>query len=601
MPTRSCVLLLLAAACAAGQTLAKDPPGTALALRVQGRVHEGEPIPFQVDAPPRAATSFYQFEGFLLDPAAGCGTLQRLCYDRNPGGLLDPASPYLGGDVNRFLPGGLPAGRYRLAAVFTLEVLRSESPLGRTFGYTEPRQHLVSQTAELEILPATPEWQRRTVADAVKTLVEGDSYEPVQMRQAAAHTLRYLQTPLAWQAELDHLDKSEPELLAALEGARDRKAVCAMMRSRITEPRQFVSFGYLQTLEHICGTPSDEAAAALAERLPQKLPAVRGAALDALVQWAGASASQPSWLPAVRAAVVGEWRQMALPSQKLCLEDRQWAILRGADFAPLLIATLSRTEARDPDLWNAAVRRLFELSPERAQSQIVTALLGARIALQDSTLALLSPETTRGLTPRLLDAIARGGSFHFLAAMLARYGDAASLPRIRALFEAQADPCQPELLAYFLRVDPSYADAILHRQPWDMQEPAPACALRYFAVTARLHMSPQIEQFMTAYLMHRDVQIKMRAAESLGRYGTAAAEAPLWNAFEYFHNYWKDRPAQLNVEGEYLEVALRNAIARASAWHTSEAGLRRMASLCISRRCQAETAVDLQKLATPIQ
>src|ERR1035438_6732401 len=188
-------------------------------------------------------------------------------------------------------------------------------------------------------------------------------------------------------------------------------------------------------------------------------------------------------------------------------------------------------------------------------------------------------------------------------ALLARYGDAQALPRAQAVFESQAGECQPELLAYFLRVDAAYADGILHRQPWDMHAPAPACAMRYFAVTARLYMSPELEKFMAAYLMHGDVQVKMMDAEWLGRYGTAPAEAALWDTLRYFHDYWKDRRALLkeNVEGEYLEVALRNAIARGAGWRATEADLRLIASLCISERCQYETGADLQNLQAPLE
>jgi len=73
-------------------------------------------------------------------------------------------------------------------------------------------------------------------------------------------------------------------------------------------------------------------------------------------------------------------------------------------------------------------------------------------------------------------------------------------------------------------------------------------------------------------------------------------------SFRYFHDYWKDQRALLkdNPEGEYLEVALRNAIALGAGWRAAEADLRLIVSLCISERCRYETLTDLQTLREPL-
>ena len=86
------------------------------------------------------------------------------------------------------------------------------------------------------------------------------------------------------------------------------------------------------------------------------------------------------------------------------------------------------------------------------------------------------------------------------------------LPRLRAIYESQQNPCQPELMAYFLRTDPGYADAVFHRHPWNMQAAAP-CAWEYFSFTPKLRMHAVLEKYLTAYLMHGDVRLKMAAAE----------------------------------------------------------------------------------------
>jgi hypothetical protein len=118
----------------------------------------------------------------------------------------------------------------------------------------------------------------------------------------------------------------------------------------------------------------------------------------------------------------------------------------------------------------------------------------------------------------------------------------------------------------------------------------------YFQRTAPLAMGPELESYMAAYLMHANVGLKTIAAQMLGLYASKSAAGPLWDAFRYFHDYWKDRRAELppNGAGVQLEVALRNAIARGHNWLADAADLHLMESVCISERCLYETQQDLR-------
>ena len=103
-----------------------------------------------------------------------------------------------------------------------------------------------------------------------------------------------------------------------------------------------------------------------------------------------------------------------------------------------------------------------------------------------------------------------------------------ALPRIKAIYESQQQACQPELMAYFVRVDPAYTERAFHSQPWDMRAAPPPCTLQYFQRTPPLAMSPALEQYMAAYLMHSDVHVKTTAAHSLAcsdRFGTTVSTA----------------------------------------------------------------------------
>jgi hypothetical protein len=181
-------------------------------------------------------------------------------------------------------------------------------------------------------------------------------------------------------------------------------------------------------------------------------------------------------------------------------------------------------------------------------------------------------------------------------AALARYGTPEAAPKLKAIYESQSQKCQPELMAYFVRIEPEYADRVFHSHPWEMQADPPPCTVQYFQRTTPLAMGPVLENYMAAYLMNANVRVKTVAAQMLGRYGSKSAAGPLWDAFRYFHEYWKDRRAELppNGEGVQLEVALRDAIARGHNWLVDDADLRLMESICISERCLSETQQDLR-------
>jgi len=141
-------------------------------------------------------------------------------------------------------------------------------------------------------------------------------------------------------------------------------------------------------------------------------------------------------------------------------------------------------------------------------------------------------------------------------AAIARFATPKALPRIRAIYESQQDPCQPELVAYFVRVDPAYSERVFRSHAWDMQAPPPRCTVQYFNRTPPLAMNPALERYIAAYLMHSDVYIKSTAAQVLARYGTASALPRLWETFRYFHDYWNGKGADLaqNGQGVGLEV-----------------------------------------------
>jgi hypothetical protein len=116
-------------------------------------------------------------------------------------------------------------------------------------------------------------------------------------------------------------------------------------------------------------------------------------------------------------------------------------------------------------------------------------------------------------------------------------------------------------------------------------------------------MSPALEGLAIEYLKDPAVPIKRGAAEVLGKYGSGAAQEPLWQAMEYFRSWWKGREEQLK-EGDgqpnaQLERTLRIALAQGDGWVLDARGLNRLMALCSSDWCKQEVTSWLSVAKTP--
>jgi hypothetical protein len=610
--------------------------------------------PYRPGDPPHVEQ--WQFSGFLLSPAQDCGTVATPCY-RSFGFSMDKGAPVLTlshqpGPIRVFLNVYLPRlqpGHYQVAALFRELAMKGAGPMQRTYGYAEPPVHAVSEAIEIEIVPAPGGWVEQKVRESAARLRQltstsapsggADGFEVYQERRAVSTQLALLDAPPAWEAMLELLPAEENRLLGSLGTSAHPAEVCALMEQRLSHPQQAVSIYYLDAMFRLCGRPSlpappPDASESQRERYLQQWHALRARVLDAATETLAASLAKRK----------GEAKTIAIETLIHRIQDlgNQQPQAPLPEWTPILVREFTSTLAHMPpwkqrdllgwfaaalptraselipaaeslmDAWKpgghyevpqSALEALHTLSPKAAHLRIQAELRREKTWLSPELLVKLLPAEAK---PALDDdAIVQGlersmrpGGWNprLQATAVALYAGAGILPRVRAIYEAQREPCQPELLAYFLRVDSKYAGQIVGSPPGDMQRPPSRCALRYFQHTTPLFMHPVLETYISSHLMHSDVFTKSTAARALGRYGTAAAEKPLWGAFRYIHNYWKDNPQGLerNGEGVNLEVELRNALARGRGWFTSLDALQRMEALCVSERCRYEAQNDMR-------
>jgi hypothetical protein len=672
----------------------KNPPGLAVTLRLLNphAFRRGELIAAELNLPNHPPVQIpppaehWQFAGMLLDPPADCGIIAKPCFltDPNGGGPggLDRSGLFSPSDhqtlaLNGYLP-LLPAGRYRVAALARKLVLGNRGPASVSYVYADPPQYAVSGVVEIDIVAATADWVRQTIARSVATLHPqtrdsagnraGDR-TGYQAQQDAARQLAFLNDPAAWTASLDLLPNNENVLLTGLGRGRPPARVCDLMQARVSAPTQSVSTSYLYRLTEICAranlppappiaasanfrpmavtailsaTPPpatapvsppnpelqawsekwraytqdlmNKATAALAGSLANKQPGAKWNAFSTLLERINQVRANrppepdPAWIPLLTSEFVRDFAAVEAP-RKQSLLDLFASTIDSPQIVPLLESVLDNWKPGDYyEAAHSALGALHRIDPARARARILAELVKEKTWLTVASLEMLPASAVPPMDDALIESLARaqrpgGWNPQLHLAAIARYATPQALPRMRAIYESQQDACQPEMMAYFVRVDPAYAERVFRSHAWDMHAPPPRCTVQYFNRTPPLAMNPPLEQYIAAYLMHSDVYIKSTAAQVLGRYGTTSALPRLWETFRYFHDYWKGKGEELaqNGQGVGLEVDLRNAIARGRGWLATEADLHLIESLCISDRCVQETRQDLEHLAPPLR
>lgn len=617
-----------------------------------------ELIPLQLRAvgrPSEPAEVPWQFRGFTVTPllsdgTAECGTEAVPCFLRTGviSGRLDvdfnKQSDTSVTALNDYIPKSLVPGTYRIAA------------LVRKPGPNSP-ELVLSNSVQIQVLPAAPQWIGGAIRDAVERAKDTEDY---QGARNAAKQLALLDTPDAWAAALGLMPVQDDVLLGELSHTAQPKALCDLMQARIPLPAQAVSGRYLSTMTNLCVTANlpPRPVAAPGGRVGATISAARFS--NAVVEESEARAyfekqrayseelmarstnalaaslgGKQAGAPTVEAMVtlLGYIRQLqanrprgATPVWAAALASRIESVLpilpaeKRRGLVPLFASALPRASAATAfdavlDQWKpganigmdlqdqwAALRALHRVDPRRAHARILAELAKKETWLQPKMLDMLPEEAVAPMDDALVDALVReqlpGLPTSILrASAIARYATAQALPRVREFLEARPARCEPELVAFLLRVDAPYAARMLQSIS------APTCLMQYFERTAALIRHPVLEEFIVPYLMKGDVFLKTAAANSLGRYGSKAAKKPLWDAFQYFHEYWDGKAEELarNGEGEVLEEALSSALSRGQGWMLAEEELRAMEKLCIGQRCLYQVRDALNWWRSPVR
>jgi hypothetical protein len=532
---------------------------------------------------------------FPVSPAAG--TSDPLSYRlgqpvtySGPGGMyLHERTTIARADLNQWVRFERP-GTYRVQALFYATNRRGENAGAD------------SNEIEVEIVEADVRWQAEQLRLDVALLnsaPEKMDSQTFEARMDAARRIWYLDTPDSIRAAARLLGTADVQvsqiLLTGLRGSRYRDEAASAMTQLLRSPDQPVTPVFLDTLAALRPSGAAQLRSDLARAIGQKQGSAKAISIKTLLD-----NLNPETVPAkLRSEISGLFAELPAGQQSDLLNS-QWKKIAGPEMIPALrriYDTAPQTDSPWPPLVWTAVERLYELDPDRTRVLLLEDMSRPSPRLPYRTLAILPDATLPAMDRILLENLEHNLGTEEL---IGRYATSGILEQVKTFYAKRdaAMRCEPPLVAYFLRVDPAWGERILSETLAERSYPMGRCWMSIVGKTASYYVSPEWEKVAIKALQDPAVAVKTDAVGALGRYGSAASSAAVWESFRYWHDWWKARPAALNEENRRLEQVYLEATAHAGTRviedNDPENILENLRDLCITQECGAEAEREIR-------
>jgi hypothetical protein len=248
-----------------------------------------------------------------------------------------------------------------------------------------------------------------------------------------------------------------------------------------------------------------------------------------------------------------------------------------------------------------AVERLYELDTNGTRILLLEEMERLDPRLPYRTLAMLPDATLPELDATLLDHLQHNGG-RPAEELISRYSTRSILDPVKDFYAKRdvemrsrittnpniaAPACEPPLLAYFLRVDPAWGEKMLRQSLSERSYPMGRCWLGIIGRTAVYYSGPGWEKVAIGALQDPAVPVKIDAVNSLAQYGSPAAKPAIFDAFRYWHEWWKNRGEQ-NDESRRLEQTFVEATTHPKSWTPEDGDLATIRDLCLTDGCKSQ-------------
>lgn len=514
-------------------------------------------------------------------------------------------------------------GDYRLVVTSKrVEVPDRSSPSGTSPVITR------SNAITVRICAADPGWQRRVWQKAAATLDQlaprkSEREDEWQTARAnAIDALRFLGTADAAREMAKRLRGEDHNgdfyCYVGLVSTPERAAAREGLEQALIDPQHPITDRFLDAYEVVAlGAPAFGSPVGAEhhrkgwEKLIAALPAKRGNARAISLSTATRDAWDNGTAPAETVAALAEqlvaiFDELPIEQQTSVLESH-WEKLASAELLPLVQRYAMGANTRR--LAETALKRWYELDPAGVRRTMIAEIMSPRPRFDARVLARLPdetlPEADHALAYNFVSAT--DSDANAVAALIARYATKAILPQVAAKFDAYigqaACDIQESVLAYMLRVDPNSARPRIEKAL--AARGATGCFRSVFTSVSEIHYHPLLQEIAVRSLDDPDLEVAADAAKTLGRFGTASAEEPLWRRFGRWSKQWEGRELEIEtafvarrteLEHElWLGRALSDAVALGRGWIADRHALQRLCSLSgvynVQQRCEQHLAL----------
>ena len=564
-------------------------------------------------------------DGFLISPETGTSDPWKyrfsggIAYSGPPGMDLREKTTSVGVDLNQWVRFDRP-GHYSLHAVFHVTGPQREDDA------------LPSNEIGIDIVAADPVWQAQQLRDSVallNTVPDKTDNQVFEQRASAAHRLAYLDTPESVREIARLLGTDDINLVQFLQvwlrSTHHPNEAVAAMKELLRNPGQPVTPMFLDALAALQAAQQVPYSAEpgadpnsrrrfdtqvkLAEQLRTDLAGVidskQGTAKAVSIKTLVENLPATTVPPKLRAEIGALFLDLPESQQSELLQSR-WDKIAGPEMIPAL-RRIYETAPQSPyppfPLLASAVERLYELDPNQTRMLLLDEISRLAPRLPYRTLAMLPDATLPAMDHVLLDHLEHNGG-RPAEELISRYATAGILERVKVFYAKHdaemrsrtssnvpniaAPACEPPLVAYFLRVDPASGERLLRQSLAERAYPMGRCWITILGQTASYYVGPEWEKVAIEALQDPTVAVKADAAKSLGQYGSPASAAALWDSFRYWHDWWKDKPAEINEENRRFEQVLVEATAHAKNWRATDEEFTRAHDLCLTQNCKAQ-------------
>jgi hypothetical protein len=240
-----------------------------------------------------------------------------------------------------------------------------------------------------------------------------------------------------------------------------------------------------------------------------------------------------------------------------------------------------------------ALKRLIELSPERARPLVIAEICDPASVLDYEVLAawreLVLPETDASLLDQIRQqaSLDRRPALAYKAALAARFASPAIYQPLREIYRTTSakwtSDQRASLLGYFARINDAEATPMIQHE---MAALPAGQDFGFLIELTKASYSPGMDAILIKRLNGADPQAASYAAHVMSTSGTAAGEAVIEARLNRWVQEWHGIESTAEPAQRMLQVELILALLNAKSWKLPDARIDQFKQSCMSDLCR---------------